>query len=171
MGFMWGNTPVTGICWNGNTAVSAMYNGEVVWPTAAAPAYTETLLMSASATANLRNGPYALTGGHPSSFDVLRIVPLSGQAGFVCMPVEVSWRELSSTNMINVECPIYKTTAASGVRSAYWYFDMFSGCSGTSWNWAYRTHSDFRTSLTASSIGAAVDTRAYIKEIWGIKYG
>ena len=33
MGFMWGNTPVTGICWNGNTGVSAMYNGQIVWPT------------------------------------------------------------------------------------------------------------------------------------------
>lgn len=49
MGFMWGNTPVTGICWNGNTGVSAMYNGQLVWPVG--PKYTYTVLWSTTTPA------------------------------------------------------------------------------------------------------------------------
>lgn len=42
MGLSWGGNEVFGLCYNGSTGVSAMYNGQLVWPVGPTPPYTPT---------------------------------------------------------------------------------------------------------------------------------
>lgn len=64
MGLMWGGNEVFGLCYNGSTGVSAMYNGQLVWPVGPTPPYTPTL-------------PYLIFRFHAGGFDPTQITALN----------------------------------------------------------------------------------------------
>ena len=162
MSLVWNGQEIAGLMLNGQQ-VSACYNGQIVWPSNPAR-YSETLLWSG----NWNKDSIDLSG-HPSAYDVIRVVPGGGNAGANALlynPVEVSWKQLSSTNNMVFENTMFGTTAASGVNAGYWFGGQISGCSGTSWGFQYAEGRRWNVTSPSERYDFA-----YIRQIWGIKYG
>lgn len=150
------------ITYGGNRLTFPGATGSVAWEYV--PSYTETLLWNGP----WNNGSIQLSG-HPSAYDAIRVVPGGGNQGnntILYNPVEVSWKQLSSTNNLVFENAMFGTTAASGVNVGYWFGAQISGCSGTSWSFQYAEGRRW----TGTSPSERYDY-AYVRQIWGIKYG
>ena len=137
--------------------------GSVAWEYV--PSYRETLLWSGT----FNSGSITLSG-HPSAYDVLRVVPGGfsvGNNSLLYNPIEVSWKQLSSTNNMVFENAMFGQTAASGVPVGWWFGAKLTGCSGTNWsfNYAYGRRWNNNTSR---------ETRydfSFVRQIWGVNYG
>lgn len=138
--------------------------GSVAWEYVPLSGYTETLLWSGT----WNNGSIQLSG-FPSAYDAIRVVPGGANAGAnsqLYNSLEVSWRQLSSTNAVVFENAMFGTTAASGVNVGYWFGGQINGCSGKTWAYSYA----YGRNWTATGHTARNDF-AQIRQIWGIKYG
>ena len=150
------------ITYGGNRLTFPGTPGPVAWEYK--PSYTETLLWSG----NVESGTLSLSG-HPSAYDVIRIVPGGGNQAnnsLLYNPVEVSWRTLSSTNTVVFENAMFGNTATSGVNLGWWFGGQLTGCSGTSWTF----NDGYGRRWTNTAHPSRYDF-ARLRQIWGIKYG
>lgn len=150
------------ITYGGNRVTFPGTPGPVAWEYV--PSYTETLLWSGK----WNNGSIQLSG-YPSAYEVIRVVPggdNQGNNSQLYTPLEVSWRQLSATDNIVFENPMFGATATSGVNAGWWFGGDISGCSGTTWTFTYAYGRRWNT--------ASREVRydfSQIRQIWGIRYG
>lgn len=150
------------VTYGGNRVTFGGTPGPVAWEYV--PSYSETLLWKGDAYKDTIS-----LSGYPSAYEVIRIVPGGGNQGnnsMLYIPLEVSWRTLSSTNTVVLENPMFGGTAASGVTAGWWFGAQLTGCSGQHWT--------FDVGYGRRWMNTAREMRydfTRIKEIWGIKYG
>lgn len=150
------------ITYGGNRLTFPGATGSVAWEYK--PSYTETLLWSGN-----WNKDSIQLSGYPSAYDVIRVVPGGGNAGANALlynPVDVSWKQLSSTNNLVFENAMFGTTATSGVNAGYWFGGQISGCSGKTWSFQYAEGRRWNVTSPSERYDFA-----YVRQIWGIKYG
>lgn len=153
------------ITYGGNRVTFPGVPGPVAWEHVPLSGYHETLLWSGT----WKSDSIQLSG-QPSAYSVLRIVPGGANAGGNSQtynPLEVSWKQLSSTNNLVFENAMFGTTAASGADRLWWFGGQISGCSGTSWTFQYAYG---RPMNNTTSRQERYDF-AQIREIWGVTYG
>lgn len=150
------------VTYGGNRLTFGGTPGPVAWEYA--PSYSETLLWSG----NWYSGSIQLSD-FPSAYDAVRVVPGGDNDGAnsqLYNPLEVSWRQLSSTNAVVYENAMFGTTATSGANTIWWFGGQLSGCSGKNWSYSYA----YGRRVNNTGHTTRYDF-AQIRQIWGIKYG
>lgn len=163
MGLAWGNNVATGVCWNGNTGVSAMYNGQLVWPTAAEQ-FSEVLLWRQPAGAAYGSTFTLASAG--SAFPLLKVV----YGVYTDLSGSTSNSNKCGAHEIYIDPNRHKSglylgkSFYPGNSGNYRMYANYQGIMGSSW-----TRLSGGNSNGSQTIASGNSNWIFIGQVWGIK--